>query len=81
MICIDISSNGAQLMPVKGAVSHLFHNLIYAISARQPEKRASGGREWKDLITTPLINKKNISVAQKERKKTGSRDTGTARYK
>ena len=56
-------------MPVKGAVSHLFHNLIYAISARQPGKRASGAREWKDLITTPLINKKNISVAQKREKK------------
>lgn len=68
-------------MPVKGAVSHLFHNLIYAISARQPGKRASDGRGCKDLITTPLINKKNISERQKEIKKTGSRDTGTARYK
>jgi hypothetical protein len=43
--------------------------------------RASGGRGWLDFITTPLINKKNISERQKEIKKTGSRDTGTARYK
>jgi len=27
-------------MPVKGAVSHLFHNLIFAISARQPWKES-----------------------------------------
>jgi hypothetical protein len=47
MICIDISSNGAQLMPVKGAVSHLFHNLIYAISARQPGRKSI---KWKEMV-------------------------------
>lgn len=33
-------------MPVKGAVSHLFHNLIFAISARQPGKKSI---RWKGM--------------------------------